>query len=368
MEPILEFEKPIANLERKLQDLRDLARQEGVDFGQEISILEKKVSQLIDDTYSKLTPWQRVQLSRHPSRPYTRDYVDALFPSFTELQGDRNFGDDPSILGGIADWPPVSPGSAPLDPRHDARCSVLILGHQKGRTTKQKMERNFGMAKPEGYRKAMRLMRLAERARMPVITFIDTPGAYPGPDAEQRGQAQAIAESIALMFDLTVPVIAIVIGEGGSGGALAIGVADRVLMLEYSIYSVISPESCASILWSDSSLAERASEKLKMNPLDLMRLKVIDDIIQEPLGGAHRDPQAMMRLVRDSLLKQFGPLVDQFLQAPTPEQGRRFALERRKKFRGLGDLALAHAPALSEETSEELADSFSSPMNSGKTS
>jgi acetyl-CoA carboxylase carboxyl transferase subunit alpha len=209
------------------------------------------------------------------------------------------------------------------------------------------------MAKPEGYRKAMRLMRLAERARMPVIAFIDTPGAYPGPDAEQRGQAQAIAESISLMFELTVPVIAIVIGEGGSGGALAIGVADRVLMLEYSIYSVISPESCASILWSDSTLAERASEKLKMNPSDLRRLKVIDDIIQEPQGGAHRDPQAMAKAMQKALLKQFGPLVEQFLRSPSAEKSRHFAMERRKKFRALGDLALAHAPTEKEEHSPE---------------
>jgi acetyl-CoA carboxylase carboxyl transferase subunit alpha len=353
MEPILEFEKPIANLERKLQDLRELARQEGVDFSQEITILEKKVSQLIDETYSKLNPWQRVQLSRHPGRPYTRDYVDALFPTFSELQGDRYFGDDPSILGGIAEWPPVQPGASPESATHASTCSVLILGHQKGRTTKQKMERNFGMAKPEGYRKAMRLMRLAERARMPVIAFIDTPGAYPGPDAEQRGQAQAIAESISLMFELTVPVIAIVIGEGGSGGALAIGVADRVLMLEYSIYSVISPESCASILWSDSTLAERASEKLKMNPSDLRRLKVIDDIIQEPQGGAHRDPQAMAKAMQKALLKQFGPLVEQFLRSPSAEKSRHFAMERRKKFRALGDLALAHAPTEKEEHSPE---------------
>jgi acetyl-CoA carboxylase carboxyl transferase subunit alpha len=232
----------------------------------------------------------------------------------------------------------------------------LILGHQKGRTTKQKMERNFGMAKPEGYRKAMRLMRLAERSRMPVITFIDTPGAYPGPDAEQRGQAQAIAESIALMFDLTVPVIAVVIGEGGSGGALAIGVADRVLMQEYSTYSVISPESCASILWSDSSLAERASDKLKMNPPDLARMGVIDGVIPEPKGGAHRDPAQAAELLRKALLEQFGPLVESFLQnGATREQALHEG--RREKFRLLGNFALAQAAAredtdATEETSE----------------
>jgi acetyl-CoA carboxylase carboxyl transferase subunit alpha len=351
MEPTLEFEKPIANLERKLQDLRDLARQEGVDFSAEIKLLEKKVLQLIDDTYSRLSPWQKVQLSRHPARPYSRDYIDTLFPGFMELSGDRCFGEDPSILGGVADWPPVAPGE-PGKPT----CSVLILGHQKGRTTKQKMERNFGMAKPEGYRKAMRLMRLAERSRMPVITFIDTPGAYPGPDAEQRGQAQAIAESIALMFDLTVPVIAVVIGEGGSGGALAIGVADRVLMQEYSTYSVISPESCASILWSDSSLAERASDKLKMNPPDLARMGVIDGVIPEPKGGAHRDPAQAAELLRKALLEQFGPLVESFLQnGATREQALHEG--RREKFRLLGNFALAQAAAredtdATEETSE----------------
>lgn len=363
MDPILEFEKPIANLERKLQDLRELARQEGVDFSHEITILEKKVSQLIDDTYSKLTPWQRVLLSRHPGRPYTRDYVDALFPGFMELQGDRAFGDDPSILGGVADWPPAHPGQA----ASTSSCSVLILGHQKGRTTKQKMERNFGMAKPEGYRKAMRLMRLAERARMPVITFIDTPGAYPGPDAEQRGQAQAIAESIALMFELTVPVVAVVIGEGGSGGALAIGVADRVLMMEYSTYSVISPESCASILWSDSTLAERASEKLKMNPPDLMRLGVVDGVITEPKGGAHRDPSDAAERIRKTLMQEFDPLVREFLKDSTKKTTRKILEGRREKFRALGNRALAHAPSSTEEAQEELPAEAPREKSRGKT-
>jgi acetyl-CoA carboxylase carboxyl transferase subunit alpha len=337
MEPTLEFEKPIANLERKLQDLRDLARQERVDFSTEIALLEKKVTQLIDDTYSRLTPWQKVQLSRHPARPYTRDYIDTLFPAFQELSGDRAYGEDPSILGGVADWPPAIAGEST-----QSTCSVLILGHQKGRTTKQKMERNFGMAKPEGYRKAMRLMRLAEKSRMPVITFIDTPGAYPGLDAEERGQAQAIAESIALMFDLTVPVIAVVIGEGGSGGALAIGVADRVLMMEYSTYSVISPESCASILWSDSSLAERASDKLKMNPPDLLRMGVIDGVVTEPKGGAHRDPAEATRLLGQTLVESFGPLITQFLKSGAT---RDLSLHegRREKFRALGNFALAQA-------------------------
>ncbi len=305
MEAYLDFEKPIVSLEKKLQDLRELARQEGVDFTQEIAILEKKVASLIVETFAKLTPWQRVQLSRHPNRPYTRDYVDALFPDFMELQGDRTFSDDQAILGGVATWAP--PGAkAP-------RVPVMIIGHQKGRTTKQKMERNFGMAKPDGYRKAMRLMQLAERARMPVLCFIDTPGAYPGIEAEERGQSQAIAESILMMSGLKVPIAAIVIGEGGSGGALAVGVADKVLICEYSTYSVISPESCASILWSDSSLAESASEKMKMNAPDLMRLGVVDGIIPEAKGGNHRDIPQACACVGKGLVEYFDGMIAAYM-------------------------------------------------------
>jgi acetyl-CoA carboxylase carboxyl transferase subunit alpha len=322
MDAFFEFEKPIVNLEKKLQDLRDLSKQEGVDFGQEIQILEKKVAQLIDQTYAKLSPWQRVQLSRHPNRPYTRDYIDALFPDFMELQGDRAFGDDQAILGGTATW---------------KGRPILILGHQKGRSTKQKMERNFGMARPEGYRKAMRLMELAERSRMPILTLIDTPGAYPGLDAEERGQSQAIAESIRLMFGLTVPVVALVIGEGGSGGALAIGVANRVLMQEYSVYSVISPESCASILWSDSTLAERAAEKLKMTPPDLLKLGIIDEVVVEPKGGAHRSWEITFENVRQTLDKHLTLLCKTLDKNPE-----KLAEERLKKFRTMGELSLGH--------------------------
>lgn len=332
MEAFFDFEKPIVNLEKKLVDLRELAKQEGVDFTNEITVLEKKVAQLIDETYAKLSPWQKVQLSRHPTRPYTRDYIDQIFPDFMELHGDRCFGDDQALLGGIATWKGTP---------------ILILGHQKGRTTKQKMERNFGMAKPEGYRKAMRLMSLAERCQMPILTFIDTPGAYPGLEAEQRGQSQAIAESIELMFSLTVPIVTVVIGEGGSGGALAIGVANRVLMQEYSTYSVISPESCASILWSDSSLAERASERLKMNPPDLLKFGVIDSIIPEPKGGAHRDPLEAAKLLRNAIDDALGELV----AAPKKpgkgkktEKPRNLMMERTDKFRAIGQAALAHAP------------------------
>lgn len=366
MEAYLDFEKPIVNLERKLQDLRDLARQEGVDFGQEIAILEKKVSGLIDETYAKLTPWQRVQLSRHPNRPYTRDFVDALFPDFMELHGDRLFGEDQAMLGGVATWNLSHLGAA------GPRVPVMILGHQKGRTTKQKMERNFGMVKPEGYRKAMRLMQLAERSKMPIICFIDTPGAYPGLEAEERGQSQAIAESILMMFGLKVPILAVVIGEGGSGGALAIGVADKVLMCEYSTYSVISPESCASILWSDSSLAHNASEKLKMNSPELLRMEVIDGIIPEPKGGNHRDWQRAFECMGTAMVEHFDPLISSFAgvaataasskkkgakapktpSTPVPSSTDGLLDSRLKKFRSLGAFALGRAPSSAENDAE----------------
>lgn len=334
MEAFFEFEKPIVNLEKKLQDLRELAKQEGVDFTDEIKILEKKVAQLIDETYSKLTPWQRVQLSRHPGRPYCRDYVDLLFPDFMELHGDRTYSDDQAMLGGVATWPPAG-----VDCEPEKRIPVMILGQQKGRNTKQKMERNFGMVKPEGYRKAMRLMKLAERARMPLLCFIDTPGAYPGIDAEERGQAQAIAESIELMFTLDIPSLAVVIGEGGSGGALGIGVTNTVLMQEFSYYSVIAPESCAAILWSDSSLAERAAERLKMNPSELMKLGVIDAVVPEPKGGAHRDWNAAAEFMKKALMEHLEPLIK------TGKRSSKKLLEDRiDKFRNMGEAALAHAP------------------------
>ena len=343
MEAFFDFEKRIVTLEKKLQDLRDLAKQEGVDFGAEITILEKRVIEMIDETYSKLTPWQRVQLSRHPNRPYTRDYVDALFPTFMELQGDRTFGDDQAILGGVATWPPKGPGDDKIS--ESERTPILILGHQKGRTTKQKMERNFGMGRPEGYRKAMRLMEMAERFRMPVLAFIDTPGAYPGLDAEERGQSQAIAESIRLMFGLTVPVICVVIGEGGSGGALAVGVGNTVLMQEYSYYSVIAPESCAAILWSDSNLAERAAEKLKTNPTELLKLGVIDGVVPEPKGGAHRDWALAAELMRQSLVEHFEPLMKTAKKSP-----KKLVEQRLEKFRKMGQGALAHTrPEANEE-------------------
>lgn len=341
MEAFFDFEKPISNLEKKLQDLRDLALQEGVDFTHEIKILEKKVEVLIDNTFSKLSPWQRVQLSRHPNRPYSRDYIDLLFPDFMELHGDRAYGDDQAILGGIATWPPVNPGTPESDKKMvpQDRIPVLILGNQKGRTTKQKMERNFGMARPEGYRKAIRLMQMADRFKMPIVTWIDTPGAYPGIEAEERGQSQAIAESIGAMFELKVPVLSLVIGEGGSGGALALGVANSLLMQEFSTYSVISPESCASILWSDSSLAERASEKLKMSPQELLKLGVIDGIIPEPKGGAHRDWIGSAQHIRSTLLENMNKLFKVWKKDPE-----KLFQDRRIKFRAIGQTSLAHAP------------------------
>jgi len=329
MEAFYDFEKPIVLLEKKLTDLRNLAREEGMDFKNEIVSLEKKVAKLIEETYAGLTPWQLVQVSRHPNRPYTRDFVDNLFTDFMELQGDRTYADDQAILGGTAMWD--------MGGTH-GKVPVMIIGHQKGRSTKQKMERNFGMAKPEGYRKAMRLMELASRSQMPIITFIDTPGAYPGLDAEERGQSQAIAESIRMMFGLKVPVLALVIGEGGSGGALAVGIADRVVMMEYSTYSVISPESCASILWNDASLAEHAAEKLKMNPKDLLALGVIDSIISEPSGGAHRDWEATFASVRKEITKNFNPLMKS--QGKTA-QTKKLLEARSLKFREMGESALA---------------------------
>jgi acetyl-CoA carboxylase carboxyl transferase subunit alpha len=270
---VLDFEKPIVELERKIEELKQLTSAE-LDFDQEIRKLEKKARKLQQEIFDDLSPWQKVQLSRHPGRPYTLDYVDELFEDFVELHGDRAFADDESIVSGLA--------------RFEGR-SVLVIGHQKGRNTKENLRRNFGMPRPEGYRKAIRLMDLATRFSRPILTFIDTPGAYPGIGAEERGQAEAIARNLEVMAGLEVPIIATVIGEGGSGGALAIGVADRILMLEYAIYSVISPEPCSSILWRDPSHAAEAAAALKLTAADIQRLGIADEVVPEPPGGAHRD-------------------------------------------------------------------------------
>ena len=274
---VLEFEKPIAELDAKIEELRHVSDTGELNISEEISRLKKKSQKLAESIFSSLTPWQVVQLARHPRRPYTLDYVDLVFDEFYELHGDRQFADDPAIVGGIA--------------RLD-NTPVVIIGHQKGRDTSEKMLRNYGMPKPEGYRKARRLFRLAEKFGHPIITFIDTPGAYPGVDAEERGQSEAIAGNLMLMSSLEVPIICVVIGEGGSGGALAVGVGDRLLMMEYAYYSVISPEGCASILWKDPSEAPHAADALGLTSKRLAEHGLIDIVVKEPLGGAHRDIDA----------------------------------------------------------------------------
>ncbi len=283
----LDFEQPIAELEAKIEELRYVGDDSEVNIGEEITKLQEKSRSLTKTIFSKLTPWQTSKLARHPMRPYTLDYVDRIFTDFQELHGDRSYADDPAIVGGIA--------------RIDGM-PVMIIGHQKGRDTKENIRRNFGMPRPEGYRKALRLMKMAERFRMPVLTFIDTPGAYPGVDAEERGQSEAIARNLFVMADLKTPIICTVIGEGGSGGALAIGVGDRVMMLEYSTYSVISPEGCASILWKSAEKAEDAAEAMGITAKRLKELELIDDIVREPLGSAYRDIDTTARSIKQALV------------------------------------------------------------------
>lgn len=276
----LDFEQSVADLEAKIEELRGMQADAEVDISEEIARLEKKSSQLIKDIYGKLTPWQVAQVARHPQRPYTLDYVARLFTDFEELHGDRAFADDKAIVGGIA--------------RFNGQ-PVVVIGHQKGRDTKEKIYRNFGMPRPEGYRKALRLMKLAEKFGMPIFTFVDTPGAYPGIDAEERGQSEAIGRNLYEMAELTVPVIVTIIGEGGSGGALAIAVGDAVLMLENSTYSVISPEGCASILWKSATKAPEAAETMGITAPRLKSLGLVDAVVPEPVGGAHRDHDIMAR-------------------------------------------------------------------------
>lgn len=282
----LDFEKPIAELEAMLQELRDLSAQQDLNIGDEIARLEAKSKALTESIFASLTPWQIAQIARHPLRPYTLDYIERLLTDFQELHGDRTFADDHAIVGGLGRL---------------AGRPVLVMGHQKGRDTKEKIYRNFGMPRPEGYRKALRLMKLAERFRLPLVLLIDTPGAYPGIGAEERGQSEAIARNLFEMSRLRVPVICVVIGEGGSGGALAIGVGDRVLMLQYSTYSVISPEGCAAILWKSAEKAPEAAEAMGLTADRLLKLKLIDGIISEPPGGAHRDPNRAAEDIRSVL-------------------------------------------------------------------
>ena len=284
----LEFERPLLELERQIEELKRVAGEQGGDLSRQIAPLEDKLAELRAEIYRKLSPMQRVMVARHPRRPYTLDYIRLLCSDFVELHGDRLFRDDPAMIGG---W-------ARLD-----GVSVMVIGHQKGRDTKEDLRRNFGMAHPEGYRKALRLMRLAEKFGVPVITLVDTPGAYPGLGAEERGQAEAIARNLLEMAGLRTPIITAVIGEGGSGGALALAVGDVVMMLENSIYSVITPGGCAALLWKDSSKAEQAAEALRLTAQDLLELQVIDEVIPEPLGGAHRDPEETAGRVRETILR-----------------------------------------------------------------
>ena len=282
----LDFEQPIAELEAKIEELRYVQDDSAVDISEEIGRLEAKSQSLTKEIYAKLTPWQIAQVARHPQRPYTLDYIQHIFTDFEELHGDRTFADDHAIVGGLA--------------RFNGQ-SVMVLGHQKGRDTKEKIHRNFGMPRPEGYRKALRLMRMAEKFGIPVVTFIDTPGAYPGIDAEERGQSEAIGRNLYVMAELKVPVICTVIGEGGSGGALAIAVGDVVMMLQYATYSVISPEGCASILWKSAEKAPEAAETMGITASRLKTLGLVDRIVNEPMGGAHRDQRAMAQALKKAL-------------------------------------------------------------------
>ena len=314
----LEFEQPIAELEYKLAELRQFSSQTEVDLGDEIARLQSKTKTLTESIFAGLTDWQIAQLARHPQRPYTLDYIKEIFTDFHELHGDRHYSDDYAIVGGLA--------------RLNER-PVMLIGHEKGRDTKEKVKRNFGMPRPEGYRKALRLMKLAERFRLPLITFIDTPGAYPGIGAEERGQSEAIARNLYEMSKLDIPTIAVVIGEGGSGGALAIGVADRVLMLQYGMYSVISPEGCASILWHSAEKAAEAAEIMQVTSGKLEKLGLIDGIVAEPLGGAHRDKAAMAQTLRDTLTRELDAL-------EALDNGARLE-QRMKKIRAYGQFSAA---------------------------
>jgi acetyl-CoA carboxylase carboxyl transferase subunit alpha len=309
----LEFEKPLAELQRQIDHLRQLATDRQLDVDREIAPLERKLQQLRREIFGNLTPMQRVQVARHPRRPYTLDYLDSCFTDFLELKGDRLYRDDPAIIGGWA--------------RLSGR-PVMVIGQQKGRDTKENLRRNFGMPHPEGYRKALRLMHMAERFGAPVVTLIDTPGAYPGLGAEERGQAEAIARNLLEMAQLRTALLAVIVGEGGSGGALALGLADRVLMLENAVYSVISPEGCAAILWKDASQKERAAEALKLTADDLLRLQVIDEIVPEPPGGAHADPALAAAALHGALDKAL-----RALEKVPPEQ---LVRQRADKYRRIG--------------------------------
>ena len=309
----LDFEQPIAELEAKIEELRNVENDQDINVNKEISALKKRSDDLTQSIFSSLTSWQISQISRHPKRPYTRDYIDRIFVDFEELHGERYFADDPAIITGIGRL---------------NKHSIAVIGHQKGRDTKERIKRNYGMPKPEGYRKALRIMRLAERFNLPILTFIDTPGAYPGIEAEERGQSEAIAKNLLVMSELKTPIISTVIGEGGSGGALAIGVADHLLMLEYSTYSVISPEGCASILWKSADKAKEAAQSMGIDAKKLKEFGLIDRIIDEPLGGAHRDFDEIAKRVKQTLIEE----LEQLCVKPVSQ----VVTQRQEKLRRIG--------------------------------
>lgn len=315
----LEFEKPLADLEGKAEELRALARKgEGVDLEKEAAALDKKSGEMLRDLYKQLDPWRKTQVARHPERPHCKDYIEALFTEYTPLAGDRAFGEDHAVMGGLARF-------------RDTAC--VVIGHEKGNDTKSRITHNFGMARPEGYRKAIRLMDLADRFRLPVITLVDTPGAYPGKGAEERGQSEAIARSTEKCLQIGVPVVSVIIGEGGSGGAVAFATANRIAMLEHSIYSVISPEGCASILWKDAEKMRDAATALKLTAQDLKKLDVIDRIIPEPIGGAQRAPAEAIAAVGDALAEMLAEF--------TGKKPSEILKDRRQKFLHMGSKALA---------------------------
>lgn len=316
MDFTLEFERPVSELENQIRELKQTTQQ-NIDISHELEALQSKVNHMLEEIYTKLSPWQRTQLSRHPQRPHTLDYIEKIVTDFHEVHGDRRFSDDQAMITGFGF----------IDGQ-----KIAVIGIEKGRKTQEKIKRNFGMANPEGYRKAIRVMQLASQFSIPVVTFVDTPGAYPGIGAEERGQALAIAENLEEMFNIKSPIISIVIGEGGSGGALGIAVADKVFMMEYSVYSVISPESCASILWSDPKMAETAANSLQLSPNKALELKVIDGVIKEPAGGAHRYPDKAIQLVKEAIMLNLKNLQKDDLDV--------LMQKRFEKFREMGNLTL----------------------------
>jgi acetyl-CoA carboxylase carboxyl transferase subunit alpha len=314
----LDFEKPIVDLEKKIQELQNFSKEKHVDLSSEVKKLQGKLEVVKKDIYSNLSPWQKVQIARHPQRPYTSDYISLIMTDFIELHGDRLFADDKALVGGLAKINDIK---------------VLVMGHQKGRDIKENLKRNFGCAHPEGYRKALRFMQMAQSFNLPIVVFVDTPGAYPGIGAEERGQAQAIATNLREMISIATPIISIIIGEGGSGGALGVAIADKVCVLENAYYSVISPEGCAAILWKDSSKAPEAAEALKLTAQDLLKMNLIDEIAPEPVGGAHRDPQKMAQTIKEIILDNLKEL--------SKEKKEELLKSRYNKFRAMGQIGPA---------------------------